>query len=237
MHADVDAGDDDGRDGEVANGEDRAVVKLGSAMPQVLTGPQLRIMQSVIERSELLKPLTEAVQSFSLQILQQSKLEDMIRENFFGGLTRSLEEIAYGLHAPRIQAAEFVAANLVAVNFRGLDQLTAVPGLYAQHAMTARWAESALGFGALTSWRVSLQADSCVERLFSSLANISIPSSSIYLELLRISRSQVSLTDWVVQLDATNRLLGEVSGKPLRSARDFAREEWPLRGSVADVLM
>jgi hypothetical protein len=24
--------------------------------------------------------------------------------------------------------------------------------------------------------------------------------------------------------------------KPLRSARDFAREEWPLRGSAADVL-
>jgi hypothetical protein len=30
-------------------------------------------------------------------------------------------------------------------------------------------------------------------------------------------------------------LAGE-AGKILRSARDFAREEWPLRGSAADVL-
>jgi hypothetical protein len=35
------------------------------------------------------------------------------------------------------------------------------------------------------------------------------------------------------------RLLQEAlqaQGKSLRSARDFAREEWPLRGSAADVL-
>ena len=29
---------------------------------------------------------------------------------------------------------------------------------------------------------------------------------------------------------------GELEAKALRSARDFAREQWPLRGSAADVL-
>lgn len=160
MHADVDA-DDDGcdSDGEAASGVDQAGNRLGSVVPQVLTDAELRIMRSAIEQSAPLKPLTEAAQSFSRQILQQSKLDEMIRENFLGGLMSSLE-VGYGLNVPRIHAAEFVAANLAAVNLRGLDQLTAVSGLHAQHAMTARWAESALGFGALTSWRASLQVDS-----------------------------------------------------------------------------
>src|ERR1700680_901544 len=60
------------------------------------------------------------------------------------------------------------------------------------------------------------------------------------MELSRISRSQASLTDWIVQQDATSRPLGEVSGRPLAHWRGLvgglARES-ALRDVRASVLL
>lgn len=92
--------------------------------------------------------------------------------------------------------------------------MTAASALSAEYARTARLAEYALGFGALTSWRVSLQADNQILKLVRSAVDASQPQfSALYAELSRISRSQANLTDWIVQQDATSRLLGEVSGR------------------------
>ena len=120
-----------------------------------------------------------------------------------------------------VSAAQSAVADLVAANLRGIDQLTIVSARYDEYAATARLAEEAFGFSALTNWRVWLQADSQIEQIAKSVKDLTLPYSSVYGELGRISRSQIGLTDWIVQQDATSRLLGEISGEPLSRWRDY----------------
>ena len=171
-------------------------------------------------------PLLDQIQPLLPLIESASRLarQAQVAESFgaeVARMARSLDEVTRGLRVPVRSPAESAMTNLIAANLRGIDQLTAVSARSAAYATTARWAEQMLGSGALTAWRVSLDASARAETLYRSLAS----SAAIYApypdELLRISHSLTGLTDWIVQQDATSRLVGELSARPLARWRDF----------------
>jgi len=113
------------------------------------------------------------------------------------------------------------AVSLVAAQLRSMDQLTVASARHAEYAATARWAEHALGYGAVTNWRLALEANARIEDLAKS-ALAPTPLLRSYLNnLRRIGRAHATLTDWVVQQDATARLIGEVSGHTLAGWREY----------------
>lgn len=226
MEAEAGAGDGDdedpglgtssessGSEEELAEGDEAASVHIDSADARLAAD---------LDRN--MRPLLNQIQSFMPLIESASRLarQAQAAESFgadIARMTQSLEVVTRGV--PVRSPAESATANLIAANLRGLDQLTAVSARSADYTATARWAEQMLGSGALTAWRVSLDASARAEELYRSLAN----SAAIYApyqdELLRISHSLTGLTDWIVQWDATSRLVGELSTRPLARWRDF----------------
>lgn len=182
-----------------------------------------------IDEQRLLEPLLDQVSALlphidtaSFVAREVQPLAELVQQAF-GGLAaaHSLAEAVNRIHLPIISPAESALANMLAVNLRGLDQLATASARHNEYVATARWAEQALGFGAITNWRLSLQVDSSVERLLQSVRDANQLYLSEYTELGQLSRKYASLTDWVVQQDPTDRLLGEISGKPLADWRDL----------------
>lgn len=226
MQADVDGGDGSG---DAEADQDAGKASSADISEQILPeSGQLKEVfgrAAAVERSA--RPFTDQVMPFIPlieEVLQLARRRAEL-ENSIGAdvrrWNRTLGDAVRGLNLFLPTTAESAAANVLAVNLRGLDQLTTARARYAEYATTARWAEQTLGSGALTSWRVSLQANAQVEQLIKSATYAAAPHWPYYNELLRISRVQAGFADWIVQQDATSRLLGEVSGAPLARWRDY----------------
>lgn len=204
-----------GSEEELAEGHEAAIVRIDPAAVR-LAADFDRNMQPLLNQIQTFMPLIESASRLARQAqAAESFGADIAR------MTQSLDVVTRGLRVPLRSPAESATANLIAANLRGLDQLSAVSARSAAYAATAQWAERMLGSGALTAWRVSLDASARAEELYRTLAR----STAIYApyqdELLRISHSLTGLTDWIVQQDATSRLVGEISARPLARWRDF----------------
>lgn len=170
-----------------------------------------RYARPLLNQTQALRPLFESAS----RLMQQAQSAES-----FARWTERLDETIRRLHVPLSPPAEFAMANLMAANLRGFDQLAGASERHTTYAATARWAERLFSNSALASWRISLEANAHLEQLSKSLA-AAIRYSTIWEELLRVGRVQAAFTDWVVQQDATSRLLGEVSNVPLARWRDY----------------
>ncbi|WP_126641063.1 hypothetical protein [Embleya hyalina] len=88
-----------------------------------------------------------------------------------------------------------------------MDQADLPIGRADLFSVTARMVQDVVGFGALSSWRSSLDADNRI-RTASGRPGFGP-------DLGRVSRHQVDLLDWVVETDPGPRLLGATSGRPI----------------------
>ena len=177
------------------------------------------MIADVSRQAEILKPLTTVLQSMVRQHIDPATLVEPFNRQWAETFQRLNEVTRLATHAPFQSLTQSYMASL-AVNLRGIDQITSVRTLAAHYADTARWAEQSLGYGALTSWRLSLQVDSVIGNILRTWPDVAWPQSGMARELSRISQAHISLTDWVVRVDVSGSLLGEVSGRPLGLWRD-----------------
>jgi len=144
----------------------------------------------------------------------------------YESMKRFLDQSPAVAAAERLQSdlAQFVnaasGASVVAANLRWLDQLTPLDKYVSQYAVTSRIAEQIAGSGALSSWRSALAANSLIE---ARLRELTAPLP-LFSELARISRTQVDLTDWVVQRAPGSGLLSETSGQPALAWRNLVSD-------------
>jgi hypothetical protein len=103
----------------------------------------------------------------------------------------------------------------VTQNFRAWDRVIAPSARWHEQFVAADWAKHTFGSTALTSWRMSLAADSFFAQFKATAANLQLYQSKWADDIAWITKANVGFTDWVVTQDATSRLIGEISGKPL----------------------
>ncbi|MDH6130973.1 hypothetical protein P3T37_000340 [Kitasatospora sp. MAA4] len=134
-----------------------------------------------------------------------------------------LESVAAG-HAFALEySARSVAEVATASSLRALDLVTPEDRRLAQFTATASLVERSFGTGALTSWRTSLAADIRIEEAY----HLAGGATSDLVELARISRAQVGLTDWAVLRDPGAGLLGAATGRAVIQWEDFLVHSLP----------
>ena len=165
-------------------------------------------------------PLRSSIEQVVRIARQREDLENSVLRN-----THGLLETVDAASMPAASAA----ASIVAAQLRSMDQLTVASARYAEYAATARWAEDALGYGAVTNWRLALEADARIADFARSALTSTVPPllNSYLADLRRIGRTHAALTDWVVQHDATARLIGDISGQTLASWREYLNSADP----------
>lgn len=200
-----------------------------------VTDPETRLPTIAPFQAQMLEPLTTAMQSMVTNIIRDAKITEAFGEQW-ADMVKGLHDAALGAAYAPLLSFRASYLNALAVNLRGMDQVTSFGVLGMQRTIMAQWAEQSIGFGALTSWRLSLQADSMIEGILGVRA---WQQSRLALELSRIGQAHVSLTDWAVRVDASSHLLGEVSGRPLGLWRDqlAGLREAPTFGDLRAVTM
>jgi Predicted pPIWI-associating nuclease len=120
---------------------------------------------------------------------------------------------------PSPERTAFLAS--VTKDLRALDRATANSRWLLQQSAVADWSALTFGSSALTSWRMALEVESRVAPIAAAVAGAQFSQARLIENLVRVTRAQVRFTDWVVQHDATSRLLGDISGKPFRLWRTY----------------
>lgn len=125
-----------------------------------------------------------------------------------------LDKLNGQIHADMLSAPETAFTRHLADQMRELDRQNRS---LAALAATAHWAESELGLGALTNWRVAVEAKRTILELLKPVAEAFRP---YYNDLETVSNVLEQLTSWVICQDNPARLLDETSGRPLALWRD-----------------
>ena len=166
-----------------------------------------------------IESLTKTLKQAAVQIAVMPKFADTFvgsdeQWRLFDRAARNLE---LGSVGPGMQS--FLAK--VAKDLRAFDTAGERLRHFDHWSAVADWSERTLGFTALTSWRTSLAMESHFERMLADVAAVQLPQLSMVKDLASITKAQVRFTDWVVQQDASSRLLGEISGRPLGLWRSY----------------
>jgi phosphoenolpyruvate carboxylase len=193
-----------------------------------------------------------------LRLVQQSLVQAGASRQAFGKLKHLIWQAeTFGFHLAELEIRQHSNVHVRALN-ELRDGATVSPETEEVLATlrVIRWIQDRFGPEACRRYVVSFTRSAADIAAVYELAAVAMPDGrALVLDVVPLLESgddlrratevldgMLALREVKARLAATSRrmevMLGySDSAKELRSVRDFARKEWPLRGSVADVLM
>ncbi|WP_329564472.1 hypothetical protein OG711_38720 (plasmid) [Streptomyces uncialis] len=204
---------------QIAAAQGSSIAKALGPQADILKGMGLQMesaQASVLE--ELTIRASRSAKSTSLASAAAEASMKYSRWNSFAGTALESLGSQIAKSNPAVRAA---AEAATVTNLRGLDRCTPATARLAQFAATSDLAERALGAGALTTWRASLEVDRRI-----AVSRGAFPLAG-FEGLARVAKRQVDLTSWVVRQESGHRLLSDLSGRPVLEWRNRLAETLP----------